>query len=157
MKGCKLSAVCRCWLWEGREGVETRITQGCDRYTYFGSLNQIQNQIRLVGSLGSDRFKDTIPLWENGKFCISEPDADPNWVGSSGSARYMWRYVPTLELPFAFVDLILYKTAISEGNVNVLPDLRQSCWCSWKLWPVRIASLPRPLRILIWHFRGKFI
>ena len=42
-----------------------------------------------VGSFGSDRYKDTIPLWENDKFCISEPDTDPNWVGSFGSARYM--------------------------------------------------------------------
>ena len=38
-----------------------------------------------------------IPLWENGKFCVSEPDAHPNWVGSFGSARYTWRYVTTLQ------------------------------------------------------------
>ena len=41
-----------------------------------------------VGSFGSDRYKDTIPLWEKGKFCIYEPDTDHNWVGSFGSAQY---------------------------------------------------------------------
>ena len=39
-----------------------------------------------------------IPLWENGKFCISEPDTEPNWVGSFGSARYSRRYVATLQM-----------------------------------------------------------
>ena len=29
-----------------------------------------------------------IPLWENGKLCFSEPDTDPNRVGSLGSDRY---------------------------------------------------------------------
>ena len=32
-----------------------------------------------VGSFGFGRFKDMMPLWENGKFLISEPDTDPNW------------------------------------------------------------------------------
>ena len=73
----------------------TTWTQGCDRYKYFGSPNQIQNQIRFV-LFGSDRYKDTIPLWENDKLCISEQDIDPNWVGSFGPARYMWRYIKTL-------------------------------------------------------------
>ena len=68
--------------------------QGCDRYEDFVHLNQIQNQIRLVLLV----LADTIPLWENGKFCISEPDTDPNWVGSFGSARYTWRYVATLKI-----------------------------------------------------------
>ena len=52
--------------------------------------------VKKVGSFGSARYKDTISLRENDKFCISEPDNEPNWVGSFGSARYRRRYVPTL-------------------------------------------------------------
>ena len=40
-----------------------------------------------------------ILLRENGKFCISEPDTEPNWVGSFGSALYLRRYVATLPSP----------------------------------------------------------
>ena len=43
---------------------------------------------KLAGSFGSVRYKDTMPLRGNGKFCISEPDTDPNWLGSFGSPRY---------------------------------------------------------------------
>ena len=56
-------------------------------------ISEPDTEPNLVGSLGSDRYKDTIPLWENGKFCISESDTDPNWDGSFGLARY----VATLE------------------------------------------------------------
>ena len=42
-----------------------------------------------------------IPLWENGKFCVPEPDTDPNWDGSHGSARCTWRYVTTLAAFYA--------------------------------------------------------
>ena len=37
-----------------------------------------------------------IPQRNNGILCISEPDADTNWVGSLGSARFMLWYVTNL-------------------------------------------------------------
>ena len=59
--------------------------------------NQIQIQIGLVLLV----LTDTKIRYHYGKmanFCIPEPDADPNWVGSFGSARYTWQYVATLEM-----------------------------------------------------------
>ena len=61
-------------------------------------ISKTNTESNLVGSFNSARYKDTIPLRENGKFCISEPDTEPNWVGSFGSARYSRRYVATLPI-----------------------------------------------------------
>ena len=65
-----------CFVPEENRKITT--VQGCDRYKYFGSPNQIQNQIRLV-LLVLVRYKDMILLWDNGKLCISKPDTGPNW------------------------------------------------------------------------------
>ena len=67
----------------------------------------------------SHLFCQSLALWENGKFCISEPDSDPNWVGSFGSARYMWRYIATL--PFSI------QTPYSRTNI-VVWHYQQSCF-----------------------------
>ena len=43
----------------------------------------------MLGSLvlPESQYKDTIPIRETSKFCISKPDTDPksNWIGSFGA------------------------------------------------------------------------
>ena len=63
-------------------------------------ISEPDTEPNWVGSFGSARYKDTIPLREYGKFCNSEPDTEPNWVGSFGLARYSRQYVATLFLTY---------------------------------------------------------
>ena len=75
-----------------------------------------------------------IPLWENGKLCISKPDKDPNWVGSFGLARYMWRYVATLPtwipITMHWWNLVMapphLSTLNNAINGSLLPSLLSS-------------------------------
>ena len=48
---------------------------------------QTTYRYKLAGLCGSLRYKNTKALRRKDKFCISEPDKDPNWLGFFGLPR----------------------------------------------------------------------